>query len=38
VIVSEEPEEYDNDHKDEDNPGQDMVEMFHDVDAGSSRL
>jgi len=38
MIISEGPQEYDDDHKDEDNPGQDMVEMFHDVDAGSSRV
>jgi len=38
MIISEGPQEYDDDHKDEDNPGQDMVEMFHDVDTGSSRL
>lgn len=38
VIVSEEPEEYDNDHKDEDNPGQDVMNMFKDVDAGASRI
>lgn len=38
MIISEQPEEYDDDHKDEDNPGQDVVEMFHDVDTGSSRV
>lgn len=38
VIISEQPEEYDDDHKDEDNPGQNIVEMFHDVDTGSNRV